>query len=183
MKKYKFTLYIFILAFFILNITLMLNIFNAKNNIDSYIRLHIVANSDSISDQILKLQVTKNINEYIAKTTKSISDKKDYLFVIQNNIYNILSIAQDTITSNNSNYKVSALIGNIKHEDKKYNNKLMEAGTYLSLKVIIGDGNGENWWTLLYPSLPNELSIEDSLSNENIHFKSKIFELFKGLFD
>lgn len=182
MKRLKLTLYIFIFAFFVLNITLILNIVKAKNNVDNYFRLHVVANSDSISDQMLKLKVTKNINEYVKELTKNTTNKKECITVIQNNIYNILYVAQNTITNNNSNYKVSALIGNIKYDDKKYNNELMKAGTYNSLKVTIGKGNGQNWWTLLYPSLPNELSIDDTLSNENIQFKSKILELINNIF-
>ena len=59
----------------------------------------------------------------------------------------------------------------------------MDKGTYNSLRIVIGDGLGNNWWSLLYPSMPDETTIEEVLTNEDIEFKSIILEWINSLFD
>jgi stage II sporulation protein R len=138
----------------------------------------VVSNSDSINDQMLKLKVTDAINNYIQNITANINDKDKYILAIKENIQNILNIAQSTLVSNNSSYNITAQLGNIKYEEKSFNKKIMKAGTYPSLKIVIGEGKGENWWSLLYPSLPDNLTVEEALENGEIKFEFKTLDVF-----
>ncbi len=181
--KNKLTLFIFLTAFILLNVNILFAIETTKNNLTNYFRIHVVANSDSTKDQMLKLKITDAINEYIYDITKNIHNKTDYVQTIQDNIYNILNLANNTQRENNFDYPISIHLGNIKYDAKTYNKMQMDKGTYNSLRIVIGEGLGTNWWSLLYPSMPNETTIEEVLSNEDVEFKSIILEWLNNIFN
>ena len=117
MKKFKCTLYVFIFLFTLLNLNLIQAIIDAENNLDNYFRLHIVANSDSINDQMIKLKVANEINNYISVITKNTTNKSDCIKAVTNNIPNLLNISKNVLKKNNSSAQVVAYIGNIKYDN------------------------------------------------------------------
>ena len=119
--KNKLTLFIFLAAFILLNINILYAIENTKNNLANYFRIHIVANSDTINDQMLKLKITDSITKYIKSITNGITEKEEYIKTIQNNIPSILNIANQIQKENGYNYPLIIHIGNIKYDDKTYN--------------------------------------------------------------
>lgn len=181
--KNKLTLFIFLTAFILLNTNILYAIENTKNNLTNYFRIHVVANSDSTYDQLLKLKITDAITKHISSITNGITDKESYINTIQNNVPSILNIVNQTQKENGYNYSLAIHFGNIKYDAKTYNNIKMDKGTYNSLRIVIGDGLGNNWWSLLYPSMPDETTIEEVLTNEDIEFKSIILEWINSLFD
>ncbi len=181
--KNKLILFIFLTAFILLNINILYAIENTKNNLSNYFRIHVVANSDTINDQMLKLKITDNVTQYINLITSGITNKKSYVETMHNNIPSILNIANQIQKENGYNYPLTIHFGNIKYDNKTYNNIEMNKGTYNSLRLIVGDGLGNNWWSLLYPSMPDETTIEDVLTNEDIEFKSIILEWINNLFN
>jgi len=180
-KKYVFILFISI--FILFNLSLVIACNNTTNNIKNYFRIHVVANSDSIQDQMLKLQVAKDIDEYIQNITKDSYNNVEYIDSISNHIYEILDIAHKTILEQKENYEVYALVGNIKYDEKSKNNISMKAGIYNSLKIVIGDGNGENWWSLLFPHSIEGMENTDDIYNTDITYSSGILTLFTNFFD
>lgn len=183
MKKFKISMYICLISFILLNLILIYKINISKNNLNNYFRLHVVANSDNISDQLLKLEVSNSVTKYIQTLTNNITNKEIYILTIKNNIQNILEVAKETLKSHDSSYTLAAYIGNIKYEDKQFNDLHMNAGTYNSLKIAIGEGNGSNWWSLLYSSLPNNADINEALTDDKVIFKSKILEWIDYIFN
>lgn len=181
--KNKLTLFIFLTSFILLNINILYAIENTKNNLANYFRIHIVANSDTINDQMLKLKITDSITKYIESITNEITEKEEYIKTIQNNIPSILNIADQVQKENGYSYPLTIHLGNIKYDNKKYNNTQMNKGTYHSLRLVIGDGLGNNWWSLLYPSMPQNATIETVLEDEKIEFKSIILEWIDKLFN
>lgn len=173
--KQKITFFIFILSFILLNINLTFATNLNNNNTKNYFRIHVVANSDDIDDQMLKLKVSKSIDEYIKIITKNSNAKEDYKKEIEENIQNILEIANTVIKENGKDYVVKAYIGNIKYDEKTKDNFSMKSGVYDSLKIIIGNGNGENWWSLIFPYSIDNINLND----ENIETESIIFNLIK----
>lgn len=101
---------IFLILFTLLNVGLIFATTTNINNTENFFRIHVVANSDSIDDQILKLKVAKKVNEYIESITVTAKDKNDYKKIITLNIQNILSIANNEIKENNYSYDVKAFI-------------------------------------------------------------------------
>ena len=180
--KNKLTLFIFLAAFILLNINILYAIENTKNNLTNYFRIHIVANSDTINDQMLKLKITDSITKYIKSITNGITEKEEYIKTIQNNIPSILNIANQIQKGNGYNYPLTIHIGNIKYDHKTYNRIQMTKGTYNSLRIVIGEGLGNNWWSLLYPSMPENMTVENAIVNEDVEFKSIILEWINELF-
>ena len=148
--------------------------------------MHIVANSNSIDDQIVKLNVSKKVNNYINLLfqNKKNYNKDEAKEIIEENIYNILDIANSEIELSNENYLAHANIGKISYDEKHSDMINMDKGTYDSLQIILGEGKGENFWSLIFPysynqeltGYINEENSENILENENIEIKSGIIE-------
>lgn len=125
----------------------------SSNLSDSVFRLHIIANSDSSSDQELKLKVRDKIIEYMNTLTSNSSDKKDVISMVNNHLDSFKEIALNTIKENGYNYDVNIEIGNFHFPTKSYGDISFPAGNYNALKIEIGDAIGQNWWCVLFPPL------------------------------
>ena len=179
MRSKKILLYIFLIAFVLLNITIIYGNCTNKSNIQNYFRIHVVANSDSIDDQLLKYTVAKEVNNYIETLTKNTASKEESKQIIQDNIQNILKICNNIIKNENYNYSVKAYIGKIQYDEKKSYNFYMDGGIYDSLKIVIGHGNGQNWWSIIYPN--NYLELIDDKETEP-QFSFGIIDIFESIF-
>jgi len=116
------------------------------------IRLHVIANSDSQKDQQLKLKVRDEILHqlnYLNKLT-SFPDARKY---IEKRLVDLKKEAQEVIVKNGFDYQVDVQLLISDFPTRKYGQKVIPAGEYLALKVIIGKGKGTNWWCVLYPPL------------------------------
>ena len=110
------------------------------------VRLHVIANSDSDGDQILKLYV----RDEILKRTNADFTKKDE--VIKNlSLYK--TIAEDTLRRYGCEDTVRAEYGNFAFPTKHYKNLSLPAGNYDAVRITIGEGKGKNWWCVLFPPL------------------------------
>lgn len=124
-----------------------------KSIADNLIRLHVIANSDSDADQALKYAVRDAIvsevgtlfadNSHIGETKSELIGAMD----------SIKHIAKRVIEDNGYNYSVNLVMGKSDFPTKTYGNVTLPAGTYEALKVVIGDGAGQNWWCVLFPPL------------------------------
>lgn len=98
-------------AFIVLNIYLLYSTYITNTNTENYFRVHIVANSDSVKDQLLKYKVADKLDTYISMLFASDDiDKATCKRTIEDNIQNILAICDAEITSSGSNYPVYANI-------------------------------------------------------------------------
>ncbi len=124
---------------------------------DSCVRLHILANSNSESDQELKLKVRdrmlEKISEYDAK------NKEEALLQIEEDKKELIEMAKATILENGYYYDVDIEIGVESYPTRHYEDFSLPAGEYTSVKVLIGEGKGENWWCVLYPPLCTRAAI------------------------
>lgn len=160
---------------------------------DNVIRLHIIANSDDELDQNLKLKVRDAILKYMNS-----KDFKDYTSAcnnVSNNLADFNKIATSTLRENNCYKNVRVEFKECLFPQKKYDFLTFPSGKYMALRIIIGDGDGHNWWCVMYPTLcfseticlSNDagLTLKESLSKESFSiiankskFKFKIVELF-----
>ena len=195
--KNNIPLVVCIISFVFLNTFLICSSVRNTNNITNFFRIHVVAASDSILDQQVKLEVAKNVEEYIYDITKNmeIKSKTTIKNTIISNINTILSIANETLHAHNKDYSLVANVGNIYYDEKIYNTSLMESGVYDSLEIVLDTGKGQNWWSLIYPysyecnientfdnkDITYNISTEEILNNNNIEIEFKIFEDLKCL--
>lgn len=153
-KKYILTLIILGAGILCWNFYRVLETESAREALStSAIRFHVLANSNSQTDQHLKMQVKENVVNYIYDNTsdfESVEETKQFITAHDKDIKNI---AQDTITSQGFNYKVSSSFGEQSFPVKTYGDVTFPEGTYTSYTLSIGKGKGHNWWCVLYPPL------------------------------
>ena len=178
--RFKKTIIIFFISLILLNISLAYAINTNKSN-DKYFRIHVVANSDSIDDQLLKYTLSKRVNEYISQLTKHCKTKAECKEIIEKNIQKILILCDNTLKENNSNYNITAYIGKQLYNKKQKNNIYMASGIYDSLKIVIGNGYGQNWWSLIYPT-PFFSSTAEDVFSEDTTYSFGIVEFIKNIF-
>jgi stage II sporulation protein R len=119
----------------------------------SVIRLHILANSDSESDQALKLKVR---DEILKQTADLFDDNLSFDETekrVAKNLDVFEEIARETILSNGYDYPVKCRLVNMEFNDRQYDDFTLPAGRYDALRIEIGDAHGHNWWCVMYPPL------------------------------
>ena len=107
---------------------------------DAVIRFHVLANSDEEFDQNLKLKVRDEILLYLNNDISSHRDE-------------ITAVAESVIEEEGYNYSVHTELSNEHYPVRYYGNAVFPEGVYKSLRVIIGEGEGHNWWCVMYPPL------------------------------
>ena len=127
------------------------------DNLSSYkqelIRFHVLANSDSDFDQNLKLKVRDKVLEVVGKkleNSKSIDETRQ---ILENNLDDIQDIAKSEIISNDMSYDVNVYLGNYDFPTKSYGSFTLPAGEYEAVRVVLGEGKGQNWWCVMFPPL------------------------------
>ncbi len=116
-------------------------------------RLHIIANSDSSEDQLLKLKIRDSIINYMKIATKNANSKEEIINFCKNNLDELKNIAIQVIKENGYEYDVNIEIGNFYFPTKDYANISLPAGNYDALRIKIGNATGKNWWCSLFPPL------------------------------
>lgn len=120
---------------------------------DSVVRLHVLANSDSEEDQALKLKVRDAVLKASAGIINGCSEISEAEKCISDNIDVIRNTALDCVRENGYDYNVTVDLGEEVYPTKKYESFCFPSGKYLSLRVMIGEAEGQNWWCVLFPPL------------------------------
>lgn len=120
---------------------------------ESVVRLHILADSDSEIDQQVKLKVRDALLE---KNTELLSNKvtsenaEDYF---ESSKAELEKCANEVLKENGFNYKATITLGEEYYTTRVYEDLTFPAGTYTSVKVVLGSGAGKNWWCVMFPPL------------------------------
>jgi stage II sporulation protein R len=125
---------------------------------NSTIRLHVLANSDSEKDQNAKLKVRDSVLEHIS-TYKSES-KEQTLALIMADKEKLEKIAEETLKKEGILENVTLEIGKEDYPTRNYASFSLPAGEYTSVRVVIGEGEGQNWWCVLFPPICTAEAIE-----------------------
>ena len=120
---------------------------------DSVLRLHVLANSDSDGDQALKLKVRDAILADTAHLFADCKSRDEASAVVNENLPLLQMSAERTIGEAGYSYPVRIELGEEEYPTKNYESACFPAGEYLSLRVLIGEGEGQNWWCVLFPPL------------------------------
>ena len=120
---------------------------------DNVLRLHVLANSDSEEDQTLKLKVRDAILERSSELFGKSESIEEAAESINANIDAITEVARKVIAENGYDYPVSVTLTNEHYPTRSYEALSFPSGAYLSLRVMIGEAEGQNWWCVLFPPL------------------------------
>jgi len=137
----------------------------ADHNIlkDEIIRLHVVANSDREEDQQMKLLVRDAVLKGLEKDLNELADADTAREYLQDNLPKIQRIATDTLKKAGCLSDVRVKIGRECFDTREYETFTLPAGIYDALRITIGEGNGKNWWCVVFPSLCIPASSESFL--------------------
>ena len=120
---------------------------------DKVVRLHILANSDSEEDQALKLRVRDRVLERATELLEQTGDRREAESRLRGQLLELERIAAEEISDCGYEYDVTAEVANTMFPTKEYDGFTLPAGEYLALRIIIGEGNGHNWWCVVFPPL------------------------------
>ena len=153
---------------------------------DSLIRIHVLANSDSQADQALKLQVKDAVVTYLKPQLEQSCSIAESRQIIQRSLPQIEQIAQQTLQQQHSGYQVTLQYGRFDFPIKYYGSFSLPAGNYEALRILIGEGQGHNWWCVLFPPMcftDNDASSSgkytDQTQEKKVVIKFKSAELLK----
>lgn len=120
---------------------------------DKTVRLHVIANSDSEHDQSVKLYVRDAILKEIEALTKSASSAEEAAAVIDSKIGYIRDKAKLALSEIGEDIDVNVTLSEEYYPVREYEGFCLPAGEYTSLRILLGEANGKNWWCVLYPEL------------------------------
>lgn len=118
----------------------------------SILRFHILANSDSREDQTVKLEVRSFLLDYIQDRLPENADSKEAVMNWLTAHKPVLEDAANHFLSRKQmSYSARLSLERTWFPTRIYDNLVIPCGTYDAARVILGEGNGHNWWCVLYP--------------------------------
>lgn len=162
MKKY-----IFIVLF-----VLLLLLFQNK---DEYLRVRIIANSNSEYDQKIKQNISSEISSYLYELLKDETNINIVRNKIKDNIKNIEYKVQENL---NNEYGYSVDYGYHYFPEKTYKKETFKEGKYESLLITLGEGQGDNWWCIMFPPF----CLVEAEESDKIEYSFFFDEIFTKIF-
>lgn len=137
------------------------------------IRIRVVANSNNIEDQLMKLKVKNNVEQELYKKLQHTNDINEAREKITSSLPNLNNIIKTTIHSNEYSIK----FGENYFPEKEMNGINYKEGNYESLVIELGKSQGNNWWCVLFPPLCM-IEVEEN-DKDFVEYKSKVLEILK----
>ena len=114
------------------------------------VRLHVIANSDSLEDQAAKLQMRDKVLAVLSPALQNCENRDDAVNIIYSCLPRLEALGDVSVTLREEYYPA-----------RDYATFSLPAGRYLSLQVTMGAGAGENWWCVVFPPLCTEALAEE----------------------
>lgn len=159
----------------------------------SLVRLHVVAVSDDAEEQAIKLRVRDSVLAYLEPRLEGVQDAAGARELIGSELDGIRSAAETAAEGR----EVSVTLGREYYPTRDYGTFALPAGSYESLRVVLGEGRGHNWWCVVFPPLclsaaETESALETlggdnaqllSGEGEGVVFKFRLLELWGELME
>ena len=164
------------------------------------LRLHVLANSDSKEDQALKLKVRDAILQASEPILRDCRTRDQAISAIQNHRSLLEAAARTAIAAEGRDDSVSVTLSEEVYPTRVYESFCFPSGSYVSLRVLIGDAEGANWWCVLFPQLclgaatadnrdafievgftPEQYKIVTDTDEPEYEVRFKILEIIEGL--
>lgn len=133
---------------------------------DRILRLHILAAGDDTASQEIKLHVRDAILNHIQSATAGAGTAKEAEDALSPLLPEIIAVANGTLADYGVSYTATAELVTEFFPIKQYGSVLLPPGEYRALRIVLGEGEGKNWWCMLYPSLCFTEGITATLPDE-----------------
>ena len=117
------------------------------------IRLHVIANSDSEKDQTVKLSVRDEVLKVVKESAEGAKNYDDAYAVLTGLTDEIKEAAERKAAEEGTPVEAQVYFDREKYPTRYYEDYALPAGEYMSMRVVLGEGNGKNWWCVLFPPL------------------------------
>lgn len=144
---------------------------------ENTLRLHILANSDSPADQVLKLKIRDAVLSCSGELFSGCDTRQKMISAAQEQLPKIQQVAEQTALHNGYELPVTVSVTDMFFETRRYDHVILPAGTYTAVRIELGAAAGKNWWCVLYPPLcvsaaqtgftEEEAQISDSLLQQD----------------
>ena len=115
----------------------------------SLVRLHVIAVSDDEYEQALKLRVRDGVLSYISPKLRDVKSAQQAQEIIKSELDGIKAAAESSAEGRS----VEVTLSQEYYPTRNYEKFSLPAGKYQSLRVILGEGEGHNWWCVVFPPL------------------------------
>ena len=136
------------------------------------IRFRVIANSDSVEDQMKKMEIKSAVENKVYALINGENNAIEVRNIIEGNIDTIKDIVEEYNVPYNINY------GNNYFPSKTYKGVMYPAGNYESLVITLGDGVGANFWCVLFPPLCLIDNSKEDISD--VDYQLYVKKLLKG---
>lgn len=120
---------------------------------EDVIRLHVVAASDSEEDQAVKLQIRDAVVEKLNGVMDELPSAADAKVFILDHLDEIENVANEVLEKAGFSDTVTVSLDEEAFDTRVYDTFTLPAGVYESLRIVIGEGEGHNWWCVVFPTL------------------------------
>jgi len=128
--------------------------FNAAHTVrEESLRLHVLADTDSEADQTVKLKVRDAILEETGDMFISCASASEAVNRVLEKKEEIKEIAENVLRENGFDYGAEVFVEEEYFGTRQYENVSLPAGNYTALRVVLGKGEGHNWWCVMFPPL------------------------------
>ena len=132
---------------------------------DQWIRIHVVAASDSKEDQENKLQVRNGLLDMLESQLGG-TDETGAMQTLQEKLPQLQARAQEILSSCGSRDTAAVTLQKEAFPRRAGEGFQLPAGVYETLRVTIGSGQGHNWWGILYPQTWQQEAVSTALTEE-----------------
>ena len=159
-------LLLFCVLFLCVTICDVLPIHGEEKIYESIVRLHVLANSDSAEDQALKLKVRDAVLAYVSPRVIDSKSRDEAISILQGELGNINEIAARVVADEGYDYPVDVTLTLEEYPTRNYESMSFPSGEYVSLRVMLGNAEGQNWWCVLFPPLCLSAASEKASNEE-----------------
>lgn len=141
------------------------------------LRLHVLADDDSPEAQETKLAVRDEMLRLSRELFAECESRRMALEIFQEKKQGLEEALNGFLAARGASYGARIHVGEERYDTREYENLRLPAGTYLSVQVVLGRGEGKNWWCVLFPPLCLSCAkAEDSLVEQGLGEESaKVF--------
>ncbi len=145
---------------------------------DDTVRLHILASSDSERDQDLKLEIRNRVLAKYGDILGNSGSRAKAVEEIERRKDEIQKDVEAWIEELGEGYGARVEIGTEWYDTRVYESFTLPCGYYTSLRILLGNGEGQNWWCVMYPPLC--LDVATSTGASDIGYTKEETVLIRG---
>ena len=149
------------------------------------LRLHVIASGDSVREQAVKLRVRDAVIRTLADDMEAADDAEEAKQIALMREDDIVAAARSVLRDAGEDDTVKMEVGRFAFPLRMYGDLVVPAGEYEAVRIVIGEGKGQNWWCVLFPPLcmvnatvaVSIAEVDDKKEEKRIVYRSKAVEL------